>query len=68
MIIFTIITFIDLLLAYILVKFFHENDFQIHKFAGYFLLSIVPILNIFTLFYLIWKIGKAIIKKLFNYQ
>ncbi len=50
------ITLVNLLLAFILVKFVNKNDFPIHKFTAYFFASLIPIINILIFFILVKKI------------
>lgn len=50
------ITLVNLLLAFILVKFVNKNDFPIHKFAAYFFASLIPIINILIFLILVKKI------------
>jgi len=59
MFIFTVITLVDILLAFVLVKFVNKNDFPIHKFAAYFFAALIPIVNIIFFFILIKEIFKG---------
>lgn len=50
------ITLVNILLAFILVKFVNKNDFPIHKFTAYFFASLFPIINILIFLILVKKI------------
>ncbi len=66
MIISGLITLVDILLAFILVKFVNKNDFPIHKFAGYFFASLIPLVNIIFFFILVKKIFQGYFLNLKN--
>lgn len=61
-----LITLVDILLAFILVKFVNKNNFSIHKFAGYFFASLIPIVNIIFFFILVKKIFQGYFLNLKN--